>query len=233
MGKKTELPASVNVTRAVKEITTMSAAKAEKAVEAIADREGDELAKDILKHLPPVKIAAILRQHDFSCPSIISWIMTPELIVEVVKVAPLFWKQVYNRYNPGNFPEIQGNALDLVTSLLLNAKDREQQGVILHQLSDDGLALHYLMLPFVGWEIQDNQTLEFEDPEIDFGTADHLFEMIRWAAPFVAQKIILFVQSAKTSLIYYLTDLWLEAFHDVEKGHDVTAVENVMFLPID
>ena len=64
MGKNAELPARVNVTRAVKEITTMSTAKAEKVLEAIADRDGDELAKDTLKHLPPVKNAAILRQSE-------------------------------------------------------------------------------------------------------------------------------------------------------------------------
>jgi hypothetical protein len=83
MGKNAELPARANATRAVKEIVSMSAGKAEKALEAIADRDRDELAKDIQTHLSSIKVAAILRQHDFSGPSIISWIITPELIASV------------------------------------------------------------------------------------------------------------------------------------------------------
>lgn len=232
MGKNDDTSAVVNVARAAKEIAVMSTGKAEKALENIADRDGDELAAKILTHLPPVKIASILRQHDFSCPSTISWIMTPELIVEVLKIDPLFWKDVYDRNDTANFFEIQSNALDLVISLLLNAKDISRQEKILRELNDDELGRLYILLPFVGWEIKENQMLEFEDPEIDPGTADHLHEIIRWAAPYVSRQILDLVYSAETSLVDYIMDLWLNAFRRLEKGHDIASLENIMFLPL-
>ena len=232
MQKDTGMISGQRISRAVRAIVDMPACKAEKRIETIADRNGDEWAKDILAHLPPVKIAEILRQYDFSCPSIISWMMTPECIVGILRVDPLFWQQVYNKKNTGNLIKIQNDALDLISSILLNAKSREQQEAILQHISNDDLGRLYLFLPFVGWEIGENQPLEFEDPEAEWGTADHLYETIRWAAPHVAGQIIDFVYPSVTSLLYHITDLWSEALHPLEKG-DVASIENTMFLPMD
>ena len=217
----------------VEQIDKMPVSIAEKTIDDIAHQKGDKFLGKVLDHLSPVKIAAILRQHDFSCPSIISWIMTPELIVNVLKIDPLFWKHIYNRNDPEIFIRIKNDALGLIASILLNEKSRDRQGAILQRISSDRLSRLYLFLPFIGWEIRENQTLEFEDSAIDPGTADHLYEMIRWAAPCVAGQIIDFVYSAETSLLYYITDLWTEVFTHFEKGRDFTSIENVMFLPID
>lgn len=232
MGKNDHTSALIAVARTAKEIAVLPAGKAEKALETIADREGDDVAANILMHLPAVKIAAILRKHDFSCPSMISWIMTPELIVDVLKIDPLFWKNVYNRHDRSNFFEIQSNALDLVLSLLLNARDVDRRETILGRINDDAVGLLYLFLPFVGWEIKEDLPLDFEDPEIDPGTADHLFEIIRWAAPDVARQIFDVVHGADRSLVGYIMDLWLDAFHTLEEGHDIALLENMMFLPL-
>ncbi|NOX33309.1 MAG: hypothetical protein GXP56_06170 [Deltaproteobacteria bacterium] len=233
MGNDYEAISKVSFSRAVKQIVEMSSGMAEKAIEAIADRKGDEFVKNILEHLPPVKIAAILRQHDFSCPSIISWILTPKIIMDVLKVDPLFWKSIYDRNQSDNFFQIQNDALDLINSMLLNEEDRDKQGAILQHISADSLSLLYLFLPFVGWQVKKSQTLDFEDPEFDFGTADHLFEMIRWADPYTAKKIIDFIYSTKVPLFYYITDLWSEAFDYFDTDQDYTSVEAVMFVPVD
>lgn len=179
MKRDISMPAGFNVLRAAKKIVHMPTGKAERAIEAIADKDGDEVAKIILGHLPPVKIAEILRQHDFSCPSIISWMLTPQLAVNLLRIDPLFWMHVYNGKDFENFVKIQSDALDLMLSILSNAKSKDQQRSILHQVRSDGLSRQYLLLPFVGWEIKEDQRSEFEDPEIDFGTPDHLYEMIR------------------------------------------------------
>jgi hypothetical protein len=222
----------LNLSMAVKQITDMPTGMAEKAIEAIADREGDEFVKDILAHLPPVKIAAILRQHDFSCPSIISWILTPKTVVNVLKVDPLFWKNIYDPSQSGNFFQIQNDALDLITSILENGKSIDNQGEILRQISCDSLSLLYLYIPFIGWQIKKEQTLLIEDPDIDFGTADHLYEMIRWVAPYVAEKILTFIYSAEISLLDFITDLWSDAFQCIAMEQDYMSVENIMFLPV-
>lgn len=233
MGKNGTIALKPSVSMTVKTIVDMPVSKAERAIEAIADKNGDEFTKNILAHIPAVKIAAIFRQHDFSCPSIISWLVTPKMVVKILKVDPLFWKCVYNGYDLWNFRKIQNDALSLISSILLNAKDRDQQESILQHVWSDELSLLYLFLPFIGWTIQEEQTSIFEDSEIDMGTVDHLFELIRWASPFVAKQILEFVYSTKTLLPYHITDLWLEAFNYFENGRDFSSIENAMFAPIN
>ena len=232
MPEDAQKPAKAGLDRTLMEIAAMPVQKAESVLEAIADREGDERSKAILAQLPPVKIAAILRQHDFSSPSILSWMMTPEMIAAVLKIDPFFWMHVHNRLDSGNFAKIQSEALDLATSLLSNANGREQQSAILELASRDPASLQYLFLPFIGWKIKAESMLEWEDPEIEEGTPDHLYEMIRWAAPSLAQQIIAFCEGVRPPLIFFITDLWSEAFHHLEADRDVAAIENIMFLPV-
>lgn len=132
-----------SVSMTAKVIADMPAGKAERAIEAIDDKIGDEFTKNILAHIPSIKIAAIFRQHDFSFPSIISWLVTP-------KINDLW-----------NYKKIQNDALSLISSILLNAKDRFQQELILQNACSDDISLLYLFLPFIGWTIQEEQTLIF------------------------------------------------------------------------
>lgn len=222
-----------SLSQAVKHIEEMPIAAAEKAIDDIAHRKGDEFVRKMLDNLSPVKIAAILRQHDFSCPSIISWILSPEVIANVVKTDPLFWKDIHDAEKTGNFFQIQNDALDLITSLLENANSRDRQGDILEHISRDSLSLLYLCLPFIGWQVKKEQTLFFEDPDIDIGTADYLYEIIRWAAPQVSDLIYNSIHSNQTSLPHYITDLWSEAFDHFDTAYDYNNIETVMFVPAE
>jgi hypothetical protein len=65
------------------------------------------------------------------------------------------------------------------------------------------------------------------------GTVDHLFESIRWAAPYVAKQILEFVYSSQTQLPYHIADLWLVAFNYFENGRDYSSIETIMFTPIN
>ncbi|MCP4021670.1 MAG: hypothetical protein GY729_07500 [Desulfobacteraceae bacterium] len=232
MGNEYNAVAGDRLLKDVEQVADMPVALAEKTIDAIAHKRGDEFVKDILAHLPPVKIAAMLRQYDFSCPSIISWILTPTMIVNVLKIDPLFWKNIYDSNQSGNFYKIQNDALDLMTSILINGKSRDKQGAILKHISKDNLSLLYLFLPFIGWQIKKKQTLMIEDPDVELGTADHLYEMIQWAAPYVAQQIAEFTGSAPISLLNYITDLWLEAFEGFDTDPECKTLEMNMFLPV-
>lgn len=224
---------SVHLPKEIEQIAKMSVFIAKNAIDDTAHRTGDSLVKEILECLSPVKIAAILRQHDFSNPSIISWLLSPRVIVNVLKIDPLFWKNIYDETKSDNFLQIQNEALNLIVSILENVNDRNQQGEILRKISCDNLSLLYLIIPFIGWKIKKEQTLFIEDPDIDFGTPDHLFEMIRWAAPQVAEQIFNSVYSTPLSIIYYITDLWTEAFDCFDKEYEYKSVEAIMFMPID
>lgn len=214
-------------------IVQMPVPIAERALEDIARRKGDGFVKEILTQLSPVKIAAILRQHDFSCPSFVNWILSPEIIVNILKSDPLFWRDIYDKHKFGVFPQIQNDALDLVVSILEHAENRDKQEEILGHIHSDRLSLLYLCLPFIEWQIKKEQTLFLEDPDIDFGTADHLYEIIRWASPYVAEEILSFVNSARISVLNHITDLWLEALDRVDPDHDCCAIEAAMFLPVE
>lgn len=213
------------------QIDQMPVATVEKAIDDIAHHQGDELAKKILANLPTVKILAILRQHDFSSPSIAAWMLSPGTIVDLFKKDPLFWMNIYDQSKTYNFIQIQDNALDLIISLLANIHDRGKQGMVLQNINRDDLSRLYLLLPFLGWQVRREQTLFIEDPDIDFGTADHLYEIIRWAAPEVAEEILEFADSVQTSLSYYITDLWSEAFNQFDIGYECDTFESIMFTP--
>ncbi len=233
MGNEFEQISGGNLSIITEQIAEMPTAIAEKAIDDIAHRKGDEFVKEILDNLSPVKIAAILRQHDFSCPSIISWILSPKIIVNILRIDPLFWRNIYDGNNSNNFSQIQNNALDLINSILANIKNRDRQREIIQHISRNSLSLMYLYLPFIGWQIKKEQTLFIEDPDIDYGTADHLYEMIRWAAPQVAEQILGFIYSTQISLLYFTTDLWMEAFDYFDMEHDYNSIESIMFVPVD
>ena len=212
----------------VKQIARMRHDKAEKAIEAIADKKGDALARQLLAELSPVAIAAILRQHDFSCPSMISWLLTPDRIQAVLRVDPLFWRDVCDVHRP-YFSDIQRQALELILTFLLTREDRAYQAKILRRIDEDSISQGYLELAFVGWQIQKNQTMELEDPAVEYGSQDHLFEIIRWAAPDTAQRLM---EMSYPRLFHSVTDLWSEAVEALKTDAAYARVEAAMFTPL-
>lgn len=214
----------------IEKIADISAQKAGKALETLADEKGDEFVKEILAHLSHVKLAAILRQNDYSCPSLISWQLTPKVVADVLKVDPLFWESVLNLDKVDIFFQIQGDALNLITSLILIDKHRKEQKEIFKNIASDDLSLNYLFLPFINWELKKRQTLLIEDPDTEPASADHLFEVMRWSAPFVARSVYDFVYTCSPSLVNHITDLWFKSLEYI--GISDTSIENKMFVPI-
>lgn len=212
-------------------IADMTIAAAEKKIDSIAHCDGDSYVRKILGHLSPVKIAAILRAHDFSNPSILSWLMPARTIVKVLKTDPLFWENIHATNNPDTLLRIQNDVCHLVTSMLINTTNPDRQAKILECISKDSISLQYLYLPFVGWQIPKEHHLLFETPDTEFGTTDHLYEIIRWATPQVAQQIYFFSHEAQTSLGHYIWDLWSQAFDHFTIEHDYTRTEALMFAP--
>ncbi len=230
MSKGFDILAVENNVKSIEKLFDISEQKAEKGLETLADEKGDEFAKEILTHISPIKIAAILRQNDYSCPSLISWQLTPKVTANVLKVDPLFWESVLNHNRVDNFFQIQGDALNLIASLTLIDKNRNERKEIFKYIASDELSLNYLFLPFIGWEIKKNQMLFIEDLEVDSGSADHLFEEMRWSAPFVAKSVYDFVYSDSPSLFNHITDLWLSSLDYIDIFD--TSIENTMFVPI-
>lgn len=214
----------------IEKIADISEQKAEKALETLADKRGDEFVKKILTHLSPVKIAAILRQNDYSCPSMIAWQLTPKVVANVLKVDPLFWESVLNHAKVENFLQIQDDALNLMASLILIDKNRNEQKEILENIASDELSLNYLFLPFIHWELKKRQTFLIEDLDTDDGGADHFFEVIRWSAPSVAKNVYDFVYTRSPSLVDHIADIWFKSLEYIDVFD--TSIEKAMFVPV-
>lgn len=208
----------------------MPAAVAEKAMEDIAHKNGDDFLQTILAHISPMKIADMLKRSDFSNPSILTWIMTPRIISQVIKKLPLFWMGVLDSEKPSVFYQIQKDALDLMVSILIHINHRDKQHQILKYLSNESQTLFFLTIPFIGWDIKKEQTLLIEDPDLDPGTADHLFEVIRWASPSTANQILDYISFQSPSLCYHIIDIWMDTFNDFEIDHDLALTESAMFI---
>jgi hypothetical protein len=214
----------------IEKLADISEQKAEKALETLADEKGDEFVKKILTHLSPIKIAAILRQNDYSSPSMIGWQLTPGVVADVLKADPLFWESVLNHKRSDNFFRIQVDALNLITSLILIDKDRNEQKEIFENIASDELSLNYLFLPFIHWELKERQTLLIEDLDTESGSADHLFEVMRCSAPSVAKAVYESVFTSSPSLVDHITDLWFKSFEHIDIFD--TSIEREMFVPI-
>lgn len=222
-------PPEIVPEEAARRIIDLPVGPAEKALDALADRYGDALARQTVAGLAPIKIAAMLERGDFSLPAALAWFIAPDQAVAVLKAAPLLWRQVRDFRNQDHYRDIQDNALDFLTGLLLGDDDSPRLESLLDRIGREETSRHYLILPFVGWEIGPNQLIDFEDQEIDPGTVDHLFESIRWAAPDAAGAILDHLASADTPLPLFIFDLWTEALADFEQSRDYTALEEAMF----
>ncbi|MDA3788870.1 MAG: hypothetical protein PF503_10305 [Desulfobacula sp.] len=216
--------------KAAEQISKMPAAAAEKAMEDIAHKNGDDFLQTILAHISPLKIADMLKRNDFSNPSILTWIMTPRIISQVIKKLPLFWMGVLDSEKSSVFCQIQKDALDLTVSILIHINHRDKQHQILKYLSHESQTLFFLTIPFIGWDIKKEQTLLIEDPDVDPGTADHLFEVIRWASPATANQIMDYISFQSPSLCYHIIDIWMDTFNDFEKDHNLALIESAMFI---
>jgi hypothetical protein len=63
---------------------------AEKAIDDLADKEGDKAAVAVIKTLPALALADIIREFDYTKPSIIMMLVTPVHLRKVVERLPLF-----------------------------------------------------------------------------------------------------------------------------------------------
>lgn len=141
---KMELPER---TLAVKELAGNSGKRADTALAAIADVEGDQSAIQILQQLNPIEIGQILKGHDVSVPAISAWLAEPEKLAAMLVMDPLDWgSQVIE----DNVFEIQHNALQLLAQLILSTEDESRRKAVFEALAADENSFFYLCLPFIG-----------------------------------------------------------------------------------
>lgn len=77
----------------IKELADVEPKQASKRFEIIANTMSDEQLVEVIEHMDIVTLTQINSHHDISCPSIMSELMTPEQIRDIVCQQPLYWEE--------------------------------------------------------------------------------------------------------------------------------------------
>ena len=76
----------------IKELAVIEPKQASKKFELIANTLSDEQLTEVIEQIDIVTLTQINSEHDISFPSLMSELMTPERIRDVVCQQPLYWE---------------------------------------------------------------------------------------------------------------------------------------------
>ena len=77
----------------IKELAVVEPKQASKRFELMANTMSDAQLVEVIENIDIVTLTQINSQHDISFPSIISELMTPEKIRDIVCQQPLYWEE--------------------------------------------------------------------------------------------------------------------------------------------
>lgn len=141
----------------IKELAIMEPKQASKKFELIANEMSDDQLVEVIEQIDIVTLTQINSQHDISFPSIISELMTPEKIRDIVCQQPLYWEEKIKN----NAEELKQHTFDFLTYLIRTQHTEEKQAEILECIAEDPAGLFYLSIPFI--ELYRGEVIEDED----------------------------------------------------------------------
>ncbi len=141
----------------IKELAIMEPKQASKKFELIANEMSDDQLVEVIEQIDIVTLTQINSQHDISFPSIISELMTPEKIRDIVCQQPLYWEEKIKN----NAEELKQHTFDFLTYLVRTQHTEEKQAEILECIAEDPAGLFYLSIPFI--ELYRGEVIEDED----------------------------------------------------------------------
>jgi hypothetical protein len=141
----------------IKELAVVEPKQASKKFELIANTLSDEQLTEVIEQIDIVTLTQINSEHDISFPSIITELMTPERIRDIVCQQPLYWEEKIKN----NAEELKQHTFDFLTYLIRTQDSEEKQAEILSCIAEDPAGLFYLSIPFI--EIYRGEILEYEN----------------------------------------------------------------------
>lgn len=151
----------------IKQLADVEPKQASKRFEIIANTMSDAQLVEVIEHMDIVTLTQINSHHDISCPSIMSELMTPEQIRDIVCQQPLYWEEKIKN----NAEELIQHTFDFLTYLIRIQDSEEKQTAILECIADDPAGLFYLSIPFIEMmlgekhEDEDGYTDLYDDEE--------------------------------------------------------------------
>ncbi len=141
----------------IKELAVIEPKQASKKFELIANEMSDEQLVEVIEQIDIVTLTQINSEHDISFPSIISELMTPEKIRDIVCQQPLYWEEKIKN----NAEELKQHTFDFLTYLIRTQATEEKQAEIIECIAEDPAGLFYLSIPFI--ELYRGEVIEDED----------------------------------------------------------------------
>ena len=140
----------------IKQLADVEPKEASKRFEIIANTMNDAQLLDVIEHMDIVTLTQINSHHDISCPSIMSELMSPEQIRDIVCQQPLYWEEQVKT----NVDELINHTFEFLTYLIRIQDNEDKQAAILECIAEDPAGLFYLSIPFIELMLAPN---EFEE----------------------------------------------------------------------
>lgn len=141
----------------IKQLAIVEPKQASKKFELMANTMSDAQLVEVIENIDIVTLTQINSQHDISFPSIISELMTPEKIRDIVCQQPLYWEEKIKN----NADELKQHTFDFLTYLIRTQESEEKQAEIIECIAEDAAGLFYLSIPFI--ELYRGEAVEDED----------------------------------------------------------------------
>ncbi len=224
---KKELTIAENVSLVSDIAMRKSGAAADNALMAIAEK-GDEFALEVLRDVPPHVKARIIHDHDFSKPSFIGMLSSPEEVAKAMAADPSTWVTKPELMDNEKLQETMRDIRDFVTGVLLAKDDEDWQINILKAVSESEEAMLYLAIPYVG-HVQFNKTedlyaFDFSYNESCDGEIGHLHRIMKEHAPELEQKLGAILDGGEyrySSVIDAMTTLYETTNKQTDKALDI------------
>ena len=129
----------------IKELAIVEPKQASKKFELMANTMSDDQLVEVIENIDIVTLTQINSQHDISFPSIISELMTPEKIRDIVCQQPLYWEEKIKN----NADDLKQHTFDFLTYLIRTQDSESKQAEILEAIAEDPAGLVYLSIPFI------------------------------------------------------------------------------------
>lgn len=141
----------------IKQLAVVEPKQASKKFELIANTMSDEQLVEVIEQIDIVTLTQINSEHDISFPSIMSELMSPERIRDIVCQQPLYWEEKIKN----NAEELKQHTFDFLTYLIRTQDNEDKQAEVLECIAEDPAGLFYLSIPFI--EIYRGEILEYEN----------------------------------------------------------------------
>jgi len=242
----------------IKQLADVEPQQASKKFELMASTMTDDVLVEVINKMDIVTLTQINSHHDISCPSIMSELMTPEQIRDIVCQQPLYWEEKVKN----NADELIQHTFDFLTYLIRIQDSEAKQAAILECIAEDQAGLFYLSIPFIEYllapklatEHQSHITDNFDDEDdgetvgytdrseeeethsLSIDDPRSLLALIREIAPEVEKSIKNLLRSENSSWVAiiesFVSELVLQAKEKNEETDEYSEVDD-MFSFLD